>query len=80
MMEFLKGALLSLVVNTLAVVGWAYMGPLWPSLGNVLLALLLLGIYGLENKWAFPTGYWAVQLVAIVLWVSGIGALLQLAG
>lgn len=80
MTEFLKGALLSLAVNVLTVLGWAYIGPWPPSLANVLLALLLTGIYGLEDKWAFPTGYWAVELLAIVAWIVGLGALLQVAG
>jgi hypothetical protein len=77
MWNFLKGALpgalLSLVVNVLTILGWIYIGMWPPSLGNVTLALLILGIYGLEDKWAFPLGYWAVELLFVVVWISGMG-------
>jgi len=49
----------------------------FPAVANVLLALIILGFYGLEDKWAFPLAYWAIQLLAIVLWVTGMGAALQ---
>ncbi len=78
MANFLKGALLSLVVNGLTVLGWYYLGH-WPtSIANVLLALLILGIYGLEDKWAFPIGYWTVEVLSVALWMTGVGALIQL--
>lgn len=80
MLEFFKGALLSLVVNALTIAGWMYIGVWPPSVGNVLLALLLVGIYGLEDKWAFPIGYWVVELLSIIFWLMGVGALLQLGG
>ena len=73
MRDFVAGALLSLVVNVLTVLGWYYIGMWLPSLLNVGLALLILGFWGLEDKWAFPGGYWTVQLAAIVLWISGMG-------
>lgn len=73
MRDFLAGVLLSLVVNVLTVLGWYYIGMWLPSLLNVGLALLILGFWGLEDKWAFPGGYWTVQLMAIVLWISGMG-------
>jgi len=80
MVEFLKGAVLSVVVNVLTVLGWYSLGP-WPtSIANVLLALLIIGIFGLEDKWAFPIGYWTVEVLSITLWMMGVGALLQLVG
>ncbi|HWI52820.1 MAG TPA: hypothetical protein VNT01_11845 [Symbiobacteriaceae bacterium] len=73
MWEFTKGALLSLVVNVLTILGWWYIGMWPPSLGNVTLALLILGFYGLEDQWAFPLGYWTVELLSIIVWLSGMG-------
>lgn len=80
MAEFMKGAGLSFGVNLLTVVGWVYVGIWPPSVGNVLLALLLTGIYGLEDRWAFPIGYWIVELLAIIAWMMGVGGMLQMAG
>lgn len=73
MVESLKGAGLAVAANLLTMVGWFYMGLWIPSAANALLALLVLGLYGLEDKWAFPMGYWAVQLLFYVAWLSGMG-------
>lgn len=71
MLQFGLGTLLSLVINTLTILGWYYGNPLVPSVVNVGLALWVLGYYGLEDQWAFPLGYWLVELAAVVLWLSG---------
>lgn len=73
MLQFLAGAALSLVVNALTILGWYYGGPWVPSAVNVLLALVFLGYYGLEDRWSFPLGYWSVELLAVVAWLSGLG-------
>lgn len=80
MRELAAGGVLSLVVNGLTVVGWLYMGPWWPSVGNVLLVLTVTMIYGLEDRWAFPLGYWAIELLSIAIWLMGVGPLLQRLG
>lgn len=79
MREYLKGLVLGLVVNALTILGWVYVGMWAPSVANVLLALLLLGIYGLEDKFAFPAGYWTVELFSFILWLTGVGGMLNLA-
>ncbi len=75
MLQFLYGITASLLINLLTVAGWYVAGPWIPSVINVLLALLILGYYGLEDRWAFPLGYWTVQVVAVAAWISGLGAL-----
>lgn len=80
MAELVKGGLLSLAVNVLTVVGWLRLGPWWPSVGNVLLVLSITMIYGLEDRWGFPMGYWAVELVFIAIWLLGVGPLVQMLG
>lgn len=80
MWEFAKGAGISLVINMATVVGWSYLGPWIPSVVNVLTALLVLGIYGLEERYAFPMGYWSIQLLSILGWLVGIGGLLGMTG
>ncbi|MGE5675906.1 MAG: hypothetical protein ACM3XM_18820 [Mycobacterium leprae] len=77
LLEFGKGALLSLVVNALTILGWYYLGPWLPAAGNVLLALIVLLVYGLEDQWSLPLGYWAVQLVAFILWIDGLGLMMS---
>ncbi|HYG56514.1 MAG TPA: hypothetical protein VD902_00400 [Symbiobacteriaceae bacterium] len=73
MLEYFKGAGLSLVINVGTMIGWMYLGVWIPSVVNALLALLILGLYGLEDRWAFPGGYWTVQLLCYVVWLSGMG-------
>lgn len=73
MWEYGKGIGAALVVNVLTLVGWMYVGMWLPAVVNAMAALLILGIYGLEDKWAFPLGYWTVQLLAIVVWLSAMG-------
>lgn len=70
-----RGILLSLVVNVLTVLGWFVIGPWPPAIVNVLLALIILGVYGLEDKWAFPLGYWTVQVPVAFLWMASWGLL-----
>lgn len=71
MLELMKGALLALVVNILTIIGWLFLGPWVTSVANVLLALILTGIYGLEDKWGFVLSYWFVQLTVFALWIMG---------
>jgi|GEM_PF-6594122 len=73
--QFLRGMLASLLVNVLTIVAWLFLGAWPPAVVNVALALVILGVYGLENQWAFPLGYWTVELVAAFLWVAGINLL-----
>jgi len=80
MLQFLKGTVLSLLVNALTVLGWVFIGVWTPAIGNVLLALVIVGIYGLEDRWAFPLGYWAVELLSVVAWFMGLGALIRTVG
>lgn len=70
MIEFAKGAILSLVINALTVVGWLYIGMWLPSITNALVALLVAGLWGLDDEWAFPIGYWTVQVLAVVAWLT----------
>lgn len=77
--EYLKGGLVSLGVNVLTILGWLFIGPWLPAVVNVLLALGILGVYGLDDRWAFPLGYWTVELLAASLWMSST-ALLGLLG
>lgn len=72
MLQFGLGVLVSLAVNALTVLGWYYGDPWIPSVANVGLALWVLGYYGLEDRWAFPLGYWLVELFAVVLWLTGV--------
>jgi hypothetical protein len=78
MREFAKGVALSLFVNVLTVVGWIYIGMWLPAVANALIALLAVGLWGLEDQWAFPLGYWAVELLSMVVWLSGMGFATQL--
>ncbi|HEY3367257.1 MAG TPA: hypothetical protein VGK74_19545 [Symbiobacteriaceae bacterium] len=80
MVQYAKGFALSFVVNALTILGWYYIGMWVPAVVNVGLALVILGFYGLEDKWAFPGGYWTVELLSVVLWIDGMGALLQAGG
>lgn len=73
----LKGIALSLVVNVLTILGWLLVGVWPPAIVNALMALLILGIYGLEDKWGFPLGYWVVELLFIVAWIMGLGAMVS---
>lgn len=73
--QFLQGVLASLVVNALTIVGWWFLSAWPPAIANVALALVIVGVYGLEDRWAFPLGYWAVELVVAFLWLAGINLL-----
>jgi hypothetical protein len=74
MLQLFLGALASLIVNGLTVAGWYYLqDPLMPSVVNVALALGVLGYFGLEDRWAFPAGYWAVELLCVAFWLQGFG-------
>lgn len=73
MLAFAKGAGLSLLINALTVVGWLYVGMWLPSIANALIALLVAGLWGLDDEWAFPIGYWTVQVLAIVAWLMLLG-------
>jgi hypothetical protein len=73
---YLKGAGIALVINALTILGWLYIGMWAPSVINVLVALLIVGYYGLEDKWSFPLGYWTIELLSIVLWMTGIGVIM----
>jgi hypothetical protein len=73
---YLKGAGIALVINALTILGWLYIGMWAPSVINVLVALLVVGYYGLEDKWSFPLGYWTIELLSIVLWMTGIGVIM----
>lgn len=72
---FLKGVLVSVLVNLLTLAGWLFLGPWVPAVLNVALALVILGVYGLENRWAFPLGYWAVELPVAFAWIASVGLL-----
>lgn len=80
MREYGKGLALGLLINGLTVLGWFYIGPLIPAAANALLALIILGLYGLEEKWAFPFGYWTVELLFVIASIVGMGGIFQLAG
>lgn len=80
MVAYAKGFVLSFLVNALTILGWMYIGMWVPAVVNVGMALLVLGYYGLEEKWAFPAGYWTVQLLAVVAWFTGMGAGFQYGG
>jgi hypothetical protein len=73
---YLKGAGIALVINALTILGWIYVGMWAPSIINVLVALLVVGYYGLEDKWSFPLGYWTIELLAILLWMAGLGVIM----
>jgi hypothetical protein len=73
---YFKGASIALVINALTILGWLYIGMWAPSVINVLVALLVVGYYGLEDKWSFPLGYWTIELLAILLWMTGIGVIM----
>ena len=80
MLDYGKGLVLGILINGLTVVGWLYIGPLIPAGANALLALIILGLYGLEDKWAFPFGYWTVELLFVVTAMMGVGGLVKSAG
>jgi hypothetical protein len=75
---YLKGVALSLFVNVLTIVGWFYVGMWLPAIANALIALLVVGLWGLEDQWAFPLGYWTVELLAMVFWLTGMSFSRQL--
>ncbi|MHB9144994.1 MAG: hypothetical protein ACYC5Y_06620 [Symbiobacteriia bacterium] len=77
---FGQGALVSLLVNVLTVLGWLVLGPWPPAIANVLLALIILGVYGLDDKWAFPLGYWTIEVPAAFLWMASWGLLGLISG
>jgi hypothetical protein len=78
MKQYLLGAVAAILVNLLTVLGWMTIGPFFPAAANALVALAVAGIWGLEDKWAFPMGYWTVQLLVIVFWLTGMGLVTQL--
>lgn len=75
MSQAFKGIALSLVVNALTLLGWILVGVWPPAIVNALMAILILGIYGLDDKWGFPLGYWVVELLFIVAWIMGLGTM-----
>ncbi len=70
-MEFLKGLTVAVLINVATIVGWWLVGPWLPAAFAAGTALVVTGVYGLNDRWPFVGGYWAGQLVFVILWLAG---------